>query len=355
MNKKLKSYWAKHVEQPASIVNLFDAMGVGFLELEEAFALYYPCALEQRLPSEMPLSVREEFFGLGYMTMPDMARVMCLIGYRKCVEDKGKIGVGFKGEVTYRKINDAYRNYYDQEPFRDYTGICLDYKEACRKWMVGLLYPYLRKCLSSSLREVVVRGHARGLSTTAVINDLIFTDDDLSPFAIWKFGDVCGPDLLRRYLHPQLVYLKSSNPRFPKKYRGVWDEERELFQQALTGIPMSTVVEQVQALSDHYEKLVEARDSAKDPKDLVSLSNAIVRTVAGLFTLTRDSVYRDQLDSLKEQNTLEMLGAESSDAIGSSEMQSLVPPKVAALNAPASDVLSDENVVQKDEETVPKP
>ncbi len=354
MNKKLKSYWTKHVEEPASIENMFEAMGVGFLELEEAFALYHPCVLEQSLPSEMPLSVQEEFFGLGYMTMKDMSWMMCLIGYRKCVEDKDKIGVGIKGEVNYRKIHDGYRNYYDREPFRDYTGIFIDYKEACREWMDDLLYPYYRKCLLPSLREVAVRGHARGLSTTAVITDLIFSDDDLSPFASWKFEDVCGMDRLRRYLHPQLVYLKSSNPRFPKKYRCVWDDERELFQQALTGIPMSTVVEQVQALSDHYEKLVEARDSAKDPRDLVSLSNAIVKTVAGLFTLTRDPVYRDQLDSLKEHNTLEMLGVESSDAIGSSEMQSFAPPKVAALNAPASDVLSDENVVQKGEETVSK-
>ena len=87
-------------------------------------------------------------------------------------------------------------------------------------------------------------GHARGLSTTAVINDLIFMDEDLSPFALWKFGDACGPDRLRKYLHPQLVYLKASNPRFPKKYQSVWDDERERFQQQLTGIPMSTVVEQ---------------------------------------------------------------------------------------------------------------
>ncbi len=354
MNKKLKSYWAKHIEQPASTKNLFDAMGIGFLDLEEAFAFYHPCVLEKRFPSEMPMSVQEEFFRSGYMTMEDMAWVICLIGHRKCVEDKDKIGVGIKGEVTYTKIHDAYRKYYENKPFREYNGILIDYKENCRGWMDRLLKPFYRKCLSSSLREVAVRGHARGLSTTAVINDLIFTDDDLSPFALWKFGDVCGSDRLRKYLHPQLVYLKASNPRFPKKYQCVWDDERERFQQALTGIPMSTVVEQVQALSDHYEKLVEARDSTEDPKDLVSLSNAIVKTVAGLFALTRDPVYRDQLDMLKEQKELEMLGAESSDAIGSSEMQSLAPSKVAALNAPASDVLSDENVVQTDEEVVTK-
>jgi len=181
---------------------------------------------------------------------------------------------------------------------------------------------------------------------------LIFTDHDLSPFALWKLDYICGSDRLRRYLHPQLVYLKSSNPRFPKKYRGVWDDERERFQQALTSVPISTVVEQVQALSDHYEKLVDARDSVKDPKDLVSLSNAIVKTVAGLFRLTRDPVYQDQLNSLKDQNTLKMISAESLDAIDSSEMQSFAPSKVAELDTPALDVLSEEKVVQKVEENV---
>ena len=66
------------------------------------------------------------------------------------------------------------------------------------------------------------------------------------------------------------------------------------------------------------------------------------------------SILRDQLDILKEQNKLEMLGAKSSDALGSSDVQSLAPPKVAALNAPAADVLSNESAVWTDEEVVAK-
>ena len=166
-------------------------------------------------------------------------------------------------------------------------------------WMDSLLYPFYPKCLTDSLREVAVRGHARGMSTTAVINDLIFADKDLSPFAVWQHDNVCGAQYLRTYLHPQLVYLKASNQRFPKKYQAAWDDERERFTQTLTGIPMSTAVEQVQALSDHYGKLVEAYDAVEDVKDKVSLSNAIVKTVAGLYAVTRDPVYQNQLDVLK--------------------------------------------------------
>lgn len=44
---------------------------------------------------------------------------------------------------------------------------------------------------------------------------------------------------------------------------------------------MSTAVEQVQALSDHYAKLVAARDAAEDVKDLVALSNALVKQSLG--------------------------------------------------------------------------
>lgn len=132
------------------------------------------------------------------------------------------------------------------------------------------------------------------------------------------------------------MYLKASNPRFPKKYQAAWDDEREQFQQALTGIPMSTVVEQVQALSDHYEKLVEARDVAEDPKDVMALSNAIVKTVAGLYTMTRDPVYQNQLNALKAEKGL---------AIGASAHQAIVAPSeaIGALEAPDARVLTPSN------------
>ena len=325
MNERLKSYWKKYAEQPASIAHWLDALGLRYLDLEEAFEIYHSCVQEKRLPGEMPATLREHFFSSGYMEMEQLSKLMLVIGFRRCLMDKDKIpsceyhpskDIQYI-DADYEKICADFDAYYDSKVMDPFVGKEIDFQEDCRDWMDDLLRPFYPKCLTDSLREVAVRGHARGMSTTDVINNLIFEAEDLSPFAVWRHDNVCGAQYIRTYLHPQLVYLKASNPRFPKKYRAVWAGERERFQEALTGIPMSTAVEQVQALSDHYAKLVVARDAAEDVKDLVALSNALVKTVAGLYTLTRDPFYQNQLEVLKQKET---------EVIGDLEEQVLARP-----------------------------
>lgn len=322
MNERLKCYWKKYAEQPASIANWLDALGLRYLDLDEAFALCYPCVQQKCLPEDLPVPLREHFFPLGYLQMYQLSSFMTVIAFRRCLVDEDKIprwridGVEYTN-AGHEEICNGFDTYYSAEVIDTVTDTKVDYSGQCRDWMDHLLHPFYPKCLTDSLREVAVRGHARGISTTDVINDLIFEDEDLSPFASWKNNNVCGAKYLRTYLHPQLVYLKASNPRFPKKYRAVWADERERFQEALTGIPMSTAVEQVQALSDHYAKLVAARDAAEDVKDLVALSNALVKTVAGLYTLTRDPFYQNQLEVLKQKET---------EVIGDLEEQVLARP-----------------------------
>ena len=340
MNERLKSYWKKYTEQPASIANWLDALGLRYLDLDEAFALCYPCVQQKCLPENLPVPLREHFFPLGYLQMYQLSSFMTVIAFRRCLVDEDKIprwrtdGVEY-ANAGYEEICDSFDAYYSAEVIDTVIDIKVDYPGQCRDWMDDLLRPFYPKFLTDSLREVAVRGHARGMSTTDVINALIFEDEDLSPFASWKNDNVCGMKYLRTYLHPQLVYLKASNPRFPKKYRAAWADERERFQQALTGIPMSTAVEQVQALSDHYAKLVAARDAAEDVKDLVALSNALVKTVAGLYTLTRDPFYQNQLEVLKQKEA-EVIGAleeqvlavpESSGILDVPDAGMLAPPK----------------------------
>ena len=343
MNEHLKAYWKAHAEQPASIAHWLDALGLRHLDLDEAFEIYHPCVQEKRLPEEMPATLCDHFFSVGYVKMEQLSTLMVVIGFRRCLVDEDKIpsceyhpskDIQY-ADADYEKICADFDAYYNDKMMDAFAGRQVDFQEDCRDWMDDLMRPFYPKCLTDSLREVAVRRHARGMSTTAVINDLIFADEDLSPFAVWKHDGVCGAQYLRTYLQPQLVYLKASNPRFPKKYRAVWDDEREQFQQALTGIPMSTVVEQVQALSDHYEKLVEARDAAEDPKDVVALSNALVKTVAGLYAMTRDPVYQNQLEMLQEKK-VELMGTSEEQALAPSESPGifnvpdaglLMPPK----------------------------
>ena len=341
MNERLKSYWKKYTEQPASIANWLDALGLRYLDLDEAFEIYHPCVQEKRLPEEMPATLCDHFFSSGYVKMEQLSTLMMVIGFRRCLVDKDKIpfceyhsskDIQY-ADANYEKICADFAAYYNDKVMDAFAGREVDFHEKCQDWMDDLLRPFYPKFLTDSLREVAVRGHARGMSTTAVINDLIFEDEDLSPFSAWKHDNVCGAQYIRTYLHPQLVYLKASNPRFPKKYRAAWADERERFQQALTGIPMSTAVEQVQALSDHYAKLVAARDAAEDVKDLVALSNALVKTVAGLYALTRDPVYQNQLEVLKQKEA-EVVGASEKQVLAPSESPGILDMPDAGLLAP---------------------
>lgn len=342
MNERLKAYWGKYAEEPAYIAHWLEALGLRYLDLDEAFALCYPCVQQKCLPEDLPFRMREHFFPLGYLQMYQLSSFMTVIAFRRCLMDEDKIprwrtdGVEY-ADAGYEEICESFDAYYSAEVIDTVAGSKVDYSGQCRDWMDALLHPFYPKFLTDSLREVAVRGHARGMSTTAVINDLIFADEDLSPFSAWKHDNVCGMKYLRTYLHPQLVYLKASNPRFPKKYRAAWADERERYQQALTGIPMSTVVEQVQALSDHYEKLKAARDAAEDPKDLVSLSNALVKTVAGLYAMTRDPVYQNQLEVLKQKEA-EVMGASEKEAVASSESPGILDVPDAGLLMPPKEM-----------------
>ena len=343
MNERLKSYWKKYAEQPTSIANWLDALGLRYLDLDEAFALCYPCVQQKCLPEDLPATLREHFFPLGYLKMYQLSSFMTVIAFRRCLVDKDKIPscqhhvgkeIDAYTNAGYKEICADFDDYYHKKLIEESIGIRIDFQEECRDWMDDLLRPFYPKFLTDSLREVAVRGHARGISTTDVINEFIFADEDLSPFASWKNDNVCGMKYLRTYLHPQLVYLKASNPRFPKKYRAAWADERERFQQALTGIPMSTAVEQVQALSDHYAKLVTARDAAEDVKDLAALSNALVKTVAGLYTLTRDPFYQNQLELLKQKEA-EVVGASAEEVLVPSESPGILDvPDAGMLAAP---------------------
>ena len=341
MNEGLKAYWQAHAEQPASVTDWSDALGFRYLDLDEAFEIYHPCVEQKRLPAEMPATLWDRFFSWGYVKMELLSRLMMVIGFRRCLMDKDKIPsceyypsrASRYRDAGREKIWADFSDYCSRKAVDTRTGISFDFPGACQAWMDGLLRPFYPKCLTDSLREVAVRGHARGMSTTAVINDLIFADEDLSPFGTWKYGNVCGAKYIREYLQRQLVYLKASNPRFPKKYRAVWDDEREQFQQALTGIPMSTAVEQVQALSDHYEKLVEMRDAAEKPRDMVALSNAILKTVAGLYTMTRDPAYQNQLEVLKQKDA-ELMGASEAPVLAGSESPGILDASNARLLAP---------------------
>ena len=147
------------------------------------------------------------------------------------------------------------------------------------------LKQYVSSFISDTHREVIVRCHARGLSTSDAVGELINTDETIRRLA---YKDAMGSKQLREILVHRLAYLKPSSTRWSeKKYGSVWSEAREEYKEALRDIPFTSQVEQVALLAKQAERINEWLETGKYPvKEAQMLSNSLVKTVLSLQKLT---------------------------------------------------------------------
>ena len=171
-------------------------------------------------------------------------------------------------------------------------------------------------CLSDELRVLTVRHHASGWTTSQVLDVILPVDVvevELTPLQLYaKSYDM--RQCCRDYLSTQLNYLKRGNPRWPKKYDAVWDEARAEFLANTHDIPLTHISEQIQALSDHHGKLIDAYDALPpDPeysRDRAVLTRAITQTMSGIYALTRDpAVAKPSQDALRKVENVPALAA----------------------------------------------
>ena len=151
---------------------------------------------------------------------------------------------------------------------------------------------YLSICLTDTLRENVVRLHARGVSTTEIVEDILSDEqwEQITPFYTFKFRNVCGYENIKKFMVSRLGYLKKSHQRFPKKKFGdIWTEERERFLQTLNDIPLATPAEQLHELTGHYQKLKGLFDESVESKDKERYHNCMMKTLAAIHLIGRDA------------------------------------------------------------------
>lgn len=147
-------------------------------------------------------------------------------------------------------------------------------------------------CLTDTLRENVVRRHARGMSTTEIVKYILDNDqwEQITPFFVFKFSNVCGFENIKKFLVSRLGYLKKSHPRFPqKKYGEVWTQERQQFIETLQDIPLATPAEQLHELTEQYQKLKVLFDESVDSKDTERYHNCMMKTLAAIHLIGRDT------------------------------------------------------------------
>ena len=154
-----------------------------------------------------------------------------------------------------------------------------------------------RYTIGGKLREFAVRHHASGLTTAEVISLVIDAPEGkgLTPLRDYIHYVPSMKQSIRDYLSTQLNYLKRGQPRFPQKYVDLWQEARAEHLREIQHIPLTHITEQVQAMQQHYQKLLDAfnalPDSHEYTRERERLTNAMNKTMSGIYQMTRDPAY----------------------------------------------------------------
>lgn len=154
-----------------------------------------------------------------------------------------------------------------------------------------------RYTIGTKLREFAVRHHAAGLTTAEVISLVLDAPqgEGLTPLRDYVRYFPSMKQAIRDYLSTQLNYLKRGQSRFPQKYIELWDQARQEHLQEIQHIPLTHVTEQVAAMQQHYDKLIDAfnalPDSPEYTRERERLTNAMNKTMSGIYQMTRDPAY----------------------------------------------------------------
>ena len=154
-----------------------------------------------------------------------------------------------------------------------------------RKNLREELSEVIARFISDEHSEVIVRYHARGLSTTEAVETLINQNSVMNRLAQ---PDAIGEKKLKELLIPRLAYLKPGTARWPeKKYGTVWREERELYIQEISNTPFSTPAERIALLANHAERLNHTlKNKQHSVNDLQALTASLTTTVESLEKLS---------------------------------------------------------------------
>jgi len=188
-------------------------------------------------------------------------------------------------DVVYKKYNAVTR--YDEWNHEQRNAyIRRELRQSAFRYTIG-----------AKLREFAVRHHAAGLTTAEVISLVLDAPqgEGLTPLRDYVRFFPSMRQAIRDYLSTQLNYLKRGQPRFPQKYIYLWETSRTEHLQEIQHIPLTHVTEQVLAMQQHYNKLLDAfnalPDSPEYTRERERLTNAMNKTMSGIYQMTRDPEY----------------------------------------------------------------
>ncbi len=193
----------------------------------------------------------------------------------------------------------------------------------------------LAKCLTDNFRRLIIRHHARGLTTSQTI-DLILPDEmlkDVTPFHVFKFENVCGYDNIKNFLLMRVSYLKPTNPRWPhKKYGEYWKKERTEYLEMINDVPFTHTKEQIATLYEHYTILQKHLATAADTIEIERLHRCKLQTIAAINILNRTTDIDIHQQTLFQKNMTKLLldaisGATTENRIQNTAQKQLEKPE----------------------------
>ena len=163
----------------------------------------------------------------------------------------------------------------------DFRGITVEDLGYIREVIRDKLRQFISYFILDEHREFMVHCHARGISTTDAVTDLISENDVMNRLA---HNDALGLKLLRDILVHRLSYLKPGTARWPeKKYGDLWRETRATHKQLVTDIPLTSPAEQTAILVKLVERINDELDKEDHTvNDLQILTNSLTKTVESL-------------------------------------------------------------------------
>ena len=262
--------------------------------------------------------------GLGASLLAEISRDDASEEYDEFRADVNELIATLKGYELVDAVIERAQRYavddFDRRVTQEADVKDPDLISAFRSFINYELTGYLSHFVTDSHRKFIVRCHARGLSTSDAVTELVREDETMNRLAE---ADAIGWKDLKRVLVSGFSYLKPGTVRWPeKKYGALWREALEAHRQEMSNVRLTSKAEQVALLAKHAERIDrELEGKTHEPKDFQLLTNSLTLTLKNLRELSamdvpvKENLSPPQLVAVLERLTL-ALRAPDQKAIG---------------------------------------
>ncbi len=258
-------------------------------------------------------------------------------------------------EAVIRSTQDFIAEQWVGTADTNLEGVDLDTIKGMRIEIRQELTKVIARFISDEHREVIVRHHARGLSTAEAVETLINENSVMKRLAQ---RDAIGEKKLKELLVSRLSYLKPGTARWPKKkYGAVWREEREQYIQEISNTPFSTPAERIALLANHAERVNHTlKNKQHSVNDLQALTASLTQTLESLEKLSpidqqaSMNVSTSQLPALLERLTIAL---EAFQQIAHNDDTNLIVEVVERLTLALQPLPEQLAITHKTEENTP--